>query len=134
MLAYRAPLQHVIYPSPSGSCLHVQHCAVFQRRWSFSSVQAQQTQQAEQAQPAQQAQQPQNRQVSEPAGPSAPNGAHAPATANDQSNADPSRMLRIAQSAAQQEAHYRSKLQEAQASCSTRLAFMGYVTTISASF
>lgn len=68
--------------------------------------------------------------MSEPVGPSAQplqNGAHAPAAANDQTNADSARMLRIAQSAAQHEAHYRSKLQEAEASCNTAFAFIIHV-------
>ena len=81
---------------------------------------AAQQQQAHQAsQPAsQQASQP----VNQPAGQSAQplqSAAYAPAAAQGPSSSDPAKMLRIADSAAQHEAYYKAKLQEAQASCDT---------------
>jgi len=85
-----------------------------------SDLQAQQQAQA-QAQSSQLQQPTQSAQIQQP-GPQPPQqlaqppriGSATAAAADGGGNADPSRMLRISDSAAQHEAHYRAKLQEAQ--------------------
>lgn len=66
---------------------------------------------------AQQQQQQQQQPVSQPASQSAPplqTAAQAPAAANGSGSHDPSKSLRMAESAAQHEAYYKAKMQEAQ--------------------
>ena len=70
-------------------------------------------------QAAQQQQQQQPQPASQPASQSAPQlqtAAPAPAAANGSSSHDPSKSLRMADSAAQHEAYYKAKMQAAQAS------------------
>ncbi len=103
-------------------------------------MQAQQQQQQQQAQAqSSQLQQPtQSAQIqqsqSQQRGPQAPqqlaqppqNGSATAAAADGGGNAEPSRMLRISDSAAQHEAHYRAKLQQAQVTlvcCAVRALF-----------
>lgn len=64
-------------------------------------------------------QQQQQQLASQPASQPAPplqTAAHAPAAANGSSSHDPSKTLRMAESAAQHEAYYKAKMQEAQVS------------------
>lgn len=84
---------------------------------SHAALQAQQAAAQQQHQP-QQASQPASQSAAQSAQ-AEPKGAHPPDEARGHSSVDPRQMLRFAESAAQHEAWYKAKLQEAQASCAT---------------